>query len=139
LSANEVAGCWSLTGKSLMAIRKPLIWLSAASALVIILVAVLLLRYEVKQHDPCTQLSRIELANTYAALGQLLQRQNLESNQLLARQRAEDFTINLEMSSDQVDLEEALKSSTRQIDEVAALRQRQSREFQALCRKVVDQ
>lgn len=122
-----------------MAIQKPLIWLFVASALVIILAAVLLLRYEVQQHNPCTQLSRIELAKTYPDLDQLLQRQNLETNQLLARQRAEDFMINLEMSSDQVDLEEALKSSTRQIDEVAALRQRQSKEFQALCREVVDQ
>ena len=122
-----------------MAIQKPFIWLSAASALVIILAAVLMLRYEVQQHDPCTQLTRVELAKTYPALGQLLQRQNLESKQLLARQRVEDFTMNLEMSSDKVDLEEALKSSTRQIDEVAAMRQRQSQEFEALCRKVVDQ
>ena len=122
-----------------MAIQKPLIWLSAATALVIIPAAVLILRYEVQQHDPCSQLSRIELAKTYPALDQLLQRHNLESNQLLARQRAEDFMINLQMSSDQVDLEQALKSSTSQIDEVAAMRKRQSREFDELCRKVVDQ
>ena len=121
-----------------MAIKKPLIWLFATSVLFIAVAAVLLLRYEGELHDPCKQQTRAELAKTYPALAELPERQNFESNQLLARQRAQDFMINLEMSSEQVDLEAALKASTSQIDEVAALRRRHSQDFYALCRELVE-
>jgi hypothetical protein len=120
-----------------MVIQKPLIWLSALLVLLVAVAVVLLLRFQMGQVDPCTQQSRIELADTYPALAELLQRQHYESNQLLARQRSEDFMLNLEMSSEQVDLEEVLKASSQQINEVAVMRQQQRQAFEALCRELV--
>jgi len=137
LSALDVVGCWPLTGKPLMAKQKPFIWMLAAVILLVSVVIAYLLYYQAEQRDPCKQKSRLELAEAYPALAELLLRQRYESDQLLARQRAQDFMINLEMSSEQLDLEDALKTSTQQIEAIAALRQRHSQAFDVLCQELV--
>jgi len=121
-----------------MAIQKSLIWLLGAAAVTVV-VASVLVGYQELQRDPCHELSRLELAESYPALAELLERQRDESNQLLASQRVQDFMINLEMSSEKVDLEDALKSSTQQIDAVAALRQRHRQAFDRLCAELVQE
>jgi hypothetical protein len=124
--------------ETLMVKLKPLYWLLGSLVLLIVVVAmVFLLRYEIAEHDPCKQLSRVELAAIYPALDEMLRRQSEESSQLLAQQRTQDFMINLEMSSEQLNLEDALKSSTQQIEAVAALRQRHKQAFDALCQELV--
>lgn len=118
-----------------MQLRKPLI--------VLLLVAVLaipaFIYIQHQRHDPCTRLSRTELAQQYPRLAELLTRQSAETSRLLAQQRAQDFEMNIEMSSQQISMEEALKASTQQVDEVAALRKRHSEAFDALCRQLVDE
>jgi hypothetical protein len=128
-----LAGSWPLTGISLMIKQKALIGLMV---LVTAAAVVLLLRYQSAQHDPCVRQPRTELAERYPALAELLQRQSEESTRLLAEQRAQDFNINLEMSTDQVNLVDAMKISTQQIEAVAALRERHSQDFIALCREL---
>jgi hypothetical protein len=119
-----------------MAIRKPLIVIGAVATLVIAVSGIVYVQKV--RLDPCTQLTRKELAERYTPLADLLAQQQAESTQLLARQRAEDFRMNVEMNSDQVNLEEALQASTQQIDEVAGMRKRHKQAFDALCRKLVD-
>lgn len=120
-----------------MAIRKPLIVTGAVATLALAVAGIVYIQKA--RHDPCTQLTRTQLAERYAPLADLLAQQRDESTRLLARQRAEDFRMNVEMNSDQVSLEEALQASTRQVDEVAAMRQRHKQAFDALCRKLVDE
>ena len=119
--------------------QKSFIWMLVIVMLLVGAGIVFLLRYQSEQRDPCKQQSRIELAKSYPALAELLQQQHYESSQLLAQQRAQDFMINLEMSSDQLDLEDALKTSTQQIEAVAAMRKRHSQVFARLCREQVAQ
>jgi len=119
-----------------MATRKSIQYLLTITTLVISVGVVLF--YQAKRFDPCQKWSRTELAEIYLPLADLLERQRLESNQLLSRQRDQDFMINIDMNSEQITLEEALKASTQQIEAVAALRQQHSHEFDALCRKLVD-
>ena len=120
-----------------MLIRKPLIVLLAIAALAVAIPGIIYIQRE--RHDPCTHLSRTELAERYPRLAELLAQQSEESSRLLARQRTQDFEMNIEMNSKQISLEEALKASTQQVDEVAAMRKRHRQAFNAMCRKIVDE
>jgi hypothetical protein len=119
-----------------MAIRKPLIGMLAVVTVAIAVTGLIYVQKE--RHDPCTQLPRNELAERYPPLAELLEQQRVETTQLLARQRAEDFRMNVEMNSAQFSPEEALKASTQQIDEVAGMRERHKQAFEAMCHKLVD-
>ena len=120
-----------------MQLRKPLIVLLGAAVLIMAIPAIIYVQRE--RHDPCTHLTRAQLAEKYPQLAELLAQQSVESSRLLARQRAQDFEMNLEMSDKQISLEDALKASTQQIDEVAAMRRHHSQVFDAMCRKLVDE
>lgn len=120
-----------------MLLRKPLIVLLTIAALAIAIPAVIYVQRE--RHDPCTHLTRTELAERYPRLAELLAQQSAESSQLLARQRAQDFEMNVEMNDKQISLEDALNASTQQIDEVAGMRERHRKAFDAMCRQVVDE
>jgi len=120
-----------------MLLRKPLIVLLVVAVLAIAIPGILYIQRE--RHDPCTHLTRTQLAEKYPQLADLLAQQNAESSQLMARQRAQDFEMNLEMNDKQISLEEALQASTQQIDEVAGMRERHRKAFDAMCRKLVDE
>jgi len=92
-------------------------------------------QYFQSESNPCSNLSRVELAVKYPALQQLLERHHAESDWLLSGQRQQDFMLNLEMGNESLNLNEALQQSMQQVDKLALLRSRQSREFNLLCRK----
>jgi len=92
-------------------------------------------QYFETESNPCNSLSRVELAAKYPALQQLLERHHAESDWLLSGQRQQDFMLNLEMGNESLNLDEALQQSVQQVDKLALLRSRQSREFNLLCRK----
>ncbi len=83
--------------------------------------------------SPCDILSPQELVQRHPELQALLDRQRLETERLLARHRAEDVMINMQMSSQRISPEEALRRSMDQVQEVAELRRRQERDFRARC------
>ena len=86
--------------------------------------------------SPCDRQSLQELVQRHPELQALLDRQRLETERLLARHRAEDVMINMQMSSQRISPEEALRRSMEQVQEVAELRRRQERDFRARCREL---
>ena len=86
--------------------------------------------------DPCSTETVEALVERYPQLKEIRERQQQETAKLLAMHRQQDVTVNLEMSSEQISPEEALKLSLLQIDQLAALRKRHSEEFKKLCHKV---
>ena len=86
--------------------------------------------------SPCATKPVAELVDLYPELDTLVQRQRAETERLLARHRAQDVIINMQMSSNKITPEVALRLSQGQVDELAALRRRQEDDFQALCRSL---
>lgn len=90
------------------------------------------------QHaDPCRQETEQVLVQRYPALGELYKTQQAETEELLKEHRRQDVRINLELSGQKIAPEDALRLSMQQIDELAALRERQRAEFMQQCREVV--
>ena len=87
--------------------------------------------------DPCLNEGHNVLAKRYPDLQKLLDRQRVESDQLMASQRAEDLMMNMELSPDSsLSPEETLKMSTNQIDQIAQLREKHDAEFLQECRRL---
>ncbi len=86
--------------------------------------------------SPCETKPVAQLVDLYPELKALAQKQRLDTEQLLARHRAQDVMINMQMSGNKITPEQALRLSTAQVKELAALRHHQESEFQALCRRL---
>lgn len=84
----------------------------------------------------CETKPKGELIDLHPELQELVERHRLETERLLTRHRIQDVTINMLMSSQSIDPEEALRLSMGQVDELAELRRRQDEEFKALCRQL---
>lgn len=112
-------------------------WAQAVSlglVLSLVLVAILL---GVKGDDPCSTMTAHELTAFYPELDELARKHQLETDKLLTLHRTQDVLVNLKMSSEQVDPEQALQISMRQVNELAAMRKAQMKEFDTLCRQLV--
>ncbi len=109
-------------------------WVSLGLVFSLVTLVVVL---NVKGDDPCKRMTTQELIAFYPELDELARKHQLETDKLLTLHRTQDVLVNLKMSSEQLDPEQALQISLRQVNEVAALRKAQAAEFEALCRKVV--
>ena len=111
------------------------LWL-VLSALAIFGVSQYLL-YVKHKSDPCVNETVDALSRQYPQLNDLRERHQAETAKLLAMHRQQDVMVNLQMSTEQVSPEEALRISIGQIDQVAVLRKRQHDQFDKLCHEVV--
>lgn len=95
--------------------------------------------YHEQIKDPCLHEGRTVMAERYPELAALVKKQQQESDQLLASQRAEDLMINMQLSPDlSLSAEDTLKLSTTQIEELAKLRDKHKAEFLKECRRLAD-
>ena len=92
-----------------------------------------------KKNDPCLTQTVDALVEQYPRLKELREKQQNETAKLLAMQRQQDVIVNLEMSSEQMSPEQALRMSIGQIDQLAELRKHQSEEFRNMCHEVVSE
>lgn len=86
--------------------------------------------------DPCAELGREELLARYPALEDLSARQQEETDRLLARHRAQDIAVNLQLGSDRISPDEALHLSLNQVNELSELRTGHKEIFYRTCREV---
>lgn len=86
--------------------------------------------------DLCASADRETLYSSYPPLRELAERQQLETERLLARQRAEDIATNQELGGESITPEEALRMSVNQVNEIAALRREHRAAFQRMCREL---
>jgi len=87
--------------------------------------------------DPCSTNSAQELTALYPDLNALAKKHQLDTDKLLTLHRTQDVLINLKMTSEQIDPEQALQISIQQVNELAVMRKFQADEFNALCHKLV--
>lgn len=113
---------------------KPWLFLAAAAALVVALGLVALQHF--RATDPCLELEREALLSTYPELRELWERQQRETERLLARHRAQDVSVNVQLGAERITPEEALRLSLGQIDELAALRREHQEIFHRTCREL---
>lgn len=102
-----------------------------------VLSVTLYLSFVKKNSDPCLTETVEVLTDRYPQLKKLKERHQEETARLLAMHRQQDVTVNLEMNSEQINPEEALKLSLLQINQLEDLRKRQNEEFNKLCHEVV--
>ncbi len=119
-----------------MAAGKILKWSIVLLALVLAGSGALLMTPVMRPPSPCETKPVAELVDLYPELQTIVKKQRLDTERLLARHRAQDVMINMQMSSRKITPEQALRLSMGQVEELAALRQRQDSEFQALCRRL---
>ncbi len=112
-------------------------WAQFVSLGLVFSLVLLVVVMNVKRDDPCTTMSAQELIAFYPELDELARKHRLETDKLLTLHRTQDVLINLKMSSEQVDPEQALQISMRQVNDLAAMRKAQMAEFDALCRELV--
>ncbi|MDR2876580.1 MAG: hypothetical protein LBV36_00845 [Chromatiales bacterium] len=86
--------------------------------------------------DLCSAgVDREVLYSAYPSLRELSERQQQETERLLARQRAEDIAINQGIGeAGSLSPEEVLRMSVNQVSEIAALRREHRIAFEAQCR-----
>lgn len=84
--------------------------------------------------DFCAGTDREMLYSSYPSLRDLAERQQRETERLLARHRAEDIAVNQELGEEGLTSEEALRMSVNQVEEIAALRREHRAAFERLCR-----
>lgn len=87
--------------------------------------------------DACETLDRQALFLRYPELESLWTRQQEETERLLARQRAQDIAINLDLGGERITPEEALRLSLNQINEISDLRREHKEIFRLTCRELV--
>ncbi len=113
-------------------------WLFAALALLIALTAAAVGIHQYSRWaDPCAGLDRHTLFARYPAMEALWIQQQEETERLLARQRAQDIAINLDLGGERITPEEALRLSLNQIHEISDLRQEHKEIFQRTCRELL--
>lgn len=112
-------------------------WLFLAAAALLVLALALLAYQHFRPADPCAELDRAALFSRYPALKALGERQEEEVARLLARHRAQDISINLELGGERITPEEALRLSLNQVNEVSALRREHNEAFRRACRGLV--
>ena len=112
-------------------------WIWLISAGICIFGIGLYLVFVKNNSDPCLTETVEVLINRYPQLKDLKEKQQDETAKLLAMQRQQDLMVNLEMSSEQISPEQALRLSLGQIDQLAELRKRHSDEFKNLCHEVI--
>ena len=131
------AACFALCGDCVMPGDRLPGWTQWVSLGLVFSLVLLVALLSVKGDDPCKRMPARDLIAFYPELDELARKHRLQTDQLLTLHRTQDVLVNLKMSSEQIDPEEALRISLRQVKEVAALRKAQAEEFGALCRKVV--
>lgn len=94
-------------------------------------------RYYQEKTDPCLNENREVLAQRFSALAELIVRHQQQTDELMARQRAVDLMLNMQMTDEQFGSEEAIKMSRMQIQQLADLRKQQKEEFNRVCRQQV--
>ncbi len=94
---------------------------------------VLMLVLNSRSDNPCLTKTTQELVTIYPDLNVLKKKHQLNTDKLLTLHRTQDVLINLKMTSEQIDPELALQISMQQVNELAAMRQAQEKEFNALC------
>ena len=86
--------------------------------------------------DACETHDRQALFLRYPELESLWTRQQEETERLLARQRAQDIAINLDLGGERITPEEALRLSLNQINEISDLRREHKEIFRLTCREL---
>lgn len=121
-----------------MMIPKQVVWI-----LIVMIVPLLFwgsiqfFQYNQQNTDPCLNQSRDVLVQRFPSLAELIEHQRQQTDDLMARQRAEDLMINMQLNDEQFGREDAVKMSMLQIQQLAALRNQQKEEFNTTCRKLV--
>jgi flagellar basal body-associated protein FliL len=117
--------------------NKKKLWIGIILAVVVIAVISLYLLSDIFESNPCDTETVEVLIGRYPQLKDLKTRQEHQMEKLLEIQRQQDVIVNLQMSSDKLSADTALRLSLDQVAQVAAVRKRQHEQFDKMCRDIV--
>jgi len=95
-------------------------------------------QYVKEKSNPCLTETVDVLIDRYPQLKKLKEKHDDETEKLLEMHRQQDVIVNLKMSNDELNPEQALRISLGQIDQVAVLRKKQNEEFKNMCLEIVN-